>query len=98
MVDVGIKALKNDLSRYVREAAAGRPVRVTDRGRVVAELVPPRARANEKPDAEQEWDAMIAEGIVRPATRRLTGPPPRAGKLVPFEDLMRDLEESRGDR
>ena len=39
---VGIKELKNRLSEYVRIAQAGESVLVTDRGRVVAELVPPR--------------------------------------------------------
>jgi prevent-host-death family protein len=38
MRKVGIKALKNDLSRYIRAAAAGETVLVTDRGEVVAEI------------------------------------------------------------
>ena len=40
---VGIRLLKNRLSEYVRLAAAGERILVTDRDRVVAELVPPRA-------------------------------------------------------
>jgi prevent-host-death family protein len=32
MRKVGIKALKNDLSKYIRAAAAGETVLVTDRG------------------------------------------------------------------
>ena len=39
---VGIKQLKNKLSTYVHLAAGGETVLVTDRDRVVAELVPPR--------------------------------------------------------
>jgi hypothetical protein len=35
---VGIKILKNKLSEYVRRAAAGESVLVTDRDRVVAQL------------------------------------------------------------
>ncbi len=38
---VGLKVLKNKLSEYVRLAASGETVLVTDRDRVVAELVPP---------------------------------------------------------
>ena len=41
MTSVGIRNLKNQLSRYVRRVAAGERVVVTDRGGVVAELVPP---------------------------------------------------------
>ena len=39
---VGLKILKNRLSEYVRLAASGETVLVTDRDRVVAELVPPQ--------------------------------------------------------
>lgn len=38
MHSIGIKTLKNRLSEFVRVAAAGETVLVTDRGRVVAEL------------------------------------------------------------
>lgn len=41
METVGIRELKNRLSAYVRKVEAGGVVLVTDRGRVVAELVPP---------------------------------------------------------
>jgi prevent-host-death family protein len=41
MISVGIRELKNNLSRYVRQVAAGECIAVTDRGRVVAELLPP---------------------------------------------------------
>ena len=42
MRSVGLKVLKNKLSEYVRLAAGGETVLVTDRDRVVAEIVPPR--------------------------------------------------------
>ena len=38
MRSVGLKALKNKLSEYVRVASGGETVLVTDRDRVVAEL------------------------------------------------------------
>ena len=41
METVGIRELKNRLSAYIRKVEAGDVVIVTDRGRVVAELVPP---------------------------------------------------------
>lgn len=41
METVGIRELKNRLSLYVRKVEAGDVVIVTDRGRIVAELVPP---------------------------------------------------------
>ena len=42
---VGIKVLKNKVSEYVRLASGGERILVTDRDRVVAELVPPRPAA-----------------------------------------------------
>lgn len=41
MKSVGLRELKNRLSEYVREVRSGEPVLVTDRGEVVAELIPP---------------------------------------------------------
>jgi antitoxin (DNA-binding transcriptional repressor) of toxin-antitoxin stability system len=41
MRSVGLKLLKNKLSEYVRLAAGGETVLVTDRDRVVAEIGPP---------------------------------------------------------
>lgn len=43
MRSVSLKVLKNRLSEYVRLAARGERVLVTDRDRVVAELVPPQS-------------------------------------------------------
>lgn len=36
MIHVGVKDLKNHLSRYLKRAGAGETIRVTDRGRVIA--------------------------------------------------------------
>jgi len=40
MQNVGIKALKADLSKYVAKVREGERIVVTDRGREVAELIP----------------------------------------------------------
>jgi prevent-host-death family protein len=45
MPKVELRQLKNRLSHYVRQVRAGREIQVTDRGEVVAELVPPRRDA-----------------------------------------------------
>jgi len=47
MRSVGLRELKNRLSEYVREVRSGEPVLVTDRGQVVAELIPPGPAAAE---------------------------------------------------
>ena len=42
MRSVGLKILNNKLSEYVRLAAGGETILITDRDRVVAEIVPPQ--------------------------------------------------------
>jgi prevent-host-death family protein len=42
MSSVGLRELKNRLSEYVARAKGGEAVSITDRGRVVAELIPPK--------------------------------------------------------
>lgn len=41
MKTVGVRDLKNKLSEYLRQVRLGESVLVTDRGEVVAELLPP---------------------------------------------------------
>ena len=97
MNTVGIKALKNDLSKHIRAVTAGATVLVTDRGKVVAQIVPPQPASEGGTHAEREWAAMIREGIIRPARRPRTGPPPNH-PIMTFEELMADLDASREDR
>jgi antitoxin (DNA-binding transcriptional repressor) of toxin-antitoxin stability system len=97
MRKVGIKALKNGLSGYIRAVAAGETLLVTDRDRVVAEITPPRS-APEGTEQERAWAEMIRQGVLTPAKippeSRL---PPRRTPIMTFEELMADLDESRSD-
>ena len=94
MRSVGIKVLKNKLSEYVRLAAGGETVLVTDRDRVVAELVPPRPGLN---DADALWAEAIRQGHVTPAKNPRAPLPPRH-PIMSFEELMADLDQAREDR
>jgi antitoxin (DNA-binding transcriptional repressor) of toxin-antitoxin stability system len=93
---IGIKELKNRLSEYVRIAAAGERVLVTDRDRVVAELIAPQPGT---PEAAS--DAMLAEvvraGWLRPPVLPVGTIPP-ASPVAPLADLLAELEADRGDR
>jgi len=95
MRSVGIKVLKNKLSEYVRLAASGETVLVTDRDRVVAELHPPRDRGASVGDAK--WAELVRRGVVTPAANRTGKPPPRH-PAIPFDRLMRDLSDDREDK
>ena len=96
MKSVGLKVLKNKLSEYVRMAASGEVVLVTDRDQVVAELSPPRADRS-----ATVADAMLADAVrngwVRPPVLPNEGVPPRR-PMFSFKKLMLDLDRDRSDR
>jgi len=97
MRTVGLKVLKNKLSEYVRAAAAGETVLVTDRNKIVAELVPPRGPLH--PLGDEEFLAQQArEGRVRLATKHGAAALPPRGPIATFEEIMRELEQDREDR
>ena len=93
---VGIKALKNRLSEYVRIAADGETVLVTDRDRVVAELGPPQpGRATDVSDALLA--DVVRRGWLRPPINRSETLPARH-PVARLTDLLHELDEDRGDR
>jgi len=97
MKSVGLRELKNRLSRYVRHVRQGEVVAVTDRGHVVAELRPP----GELPPGSQ-----IDGALVRLANRDLlvVGAPNRADIYPRLRPLLRTasaqqlLDADRGAR
>lgn len=94
MRTVGIKVLKNKLSEYVRLASQGEIVLISDRDRVVAELVPAgTTRAATIPDA------LLAEavrtGLLTPAVLP-PGRPHPAPPVGPLDEILRELDEDRG--
>jgi prevent-host-death family protein len=96
MRTVGLKVLKNRLSEYVRAAARGETVLVTDRGDVVAKLVPPQ-REDDPNTPEARYSAAVKAGIITPALRR-GGALPASISILPLADLMKELDEDRADR
>lgn len=90
---IGIKALKNRLSEYVKVAATGETVLVTDRDRVVAEIGPPRPGR-----AAHSSDALLADAVRQGWLK----PPVMVGADLPArQPVMRLdelLDELAGDR
>jgi antitoxin (DNA-binding transcriptional repressor) of toxin-antitoxin stability system len=93
---VGLKALKNRLSEYVRLAARGETVLVTDRERVVAEIVPPR-EGRSLLVADAKLAEAVRRGWVTPPLLDSPEPPPRL-PVAELRDLLRELEGDRSDR
>ena len=97
MRSVGMKVLNRRLSEYVRLAASGETVLVTNRGRVLAEIGPPQAARS-----SILADALLAETVcsrwltppVLSGARQLPTPEP----VAPFQDLIGELDGDRNER
>jgi prevent-host-death family protein len=92
MKSVGLKILKNKLSEYVRLAAGGETIVITDRGRAVAEIVPPRRKS------ESIVERGAREGWITPAKRPFRPLPPRLPAIATLDELLQELEQDREDR
>jgi antitoxin (DNA-binding transcriptional repressor) of toxin-antitoxin stability system len=97
MRSVDLKDLKNRLRDYIRFAAAGETVLVSDGNRVIAEIVPPQSGRRLDAAKEDVVSRGIREGWITPAKKPSSEPLPRK-PVMSFEELMKDLDESRVDR
>jgi prevent-host-death family protein len=89
MRSIGVRELRQNASRYLREVKRGETVEVTERGEPVARLVP-------IPE-ESTYERLVAEGRIRPGRGNLLGVidpvEPKPGVPLPSEVL----EEMRAD-
>jgi prevent-host-death family protein len=89
MVSIGIRELRQHASRYVRMAREGRRVAVTDRGTLVAYLVP----ADEPTSARAQLEAA---GTYQPAVGSLLDllpPPPTPEGSRPLSEAVEELRD-----
>lgn len=78
-MDVGIRDLRDNLSRHLKAVREGGEVVVTDHGKPVAKLVP---------YSEPAWyERMVAEGRITPADR----PKQPAPEPLPANGTVSDL-------
>ncbi|MFI5047228.1 MAG: type II toxin-antitoxin system Phd/YefM family antitoxin [Acidimicrobiia bacterium] len=88
MIRVGIRELRQDASTWVRRAAAGETIEVTDRGRPVAQLgplaTPPRGLA-----------ALEAAGLIRKGRGKLSDLPPIEPKpgSRPLSEILQEMRD-----
>ncbi len=84
VVEVGIRALRDGLSRYLAEVRNGHVVTVTDHGQVIARILPVNGPTS--------LERLIAEGRVHRAERRKRPAPrpvPAAGTVSDLVDEQR---------
>jgi prevent-host-death family protein len=63
-IEVGVRELRDHLSRYLERVKAGEELTVTEHGRPIARLVGPQER--------DRWDELMARGLIRPALEPAT--------------------------
>jgi prevent-host-death family protein len=86
---IGIRELRQHASRYVAMAKAGLRVPVTDRGELVAYLVPAE-------EGGSVYERLVAAGKVRPAVGNLLDllPPPPAEPGEPsLSDTLQQMRD-----
>ncbi len=92
MREIGVRELKSRLSEVLRAVEAGEEVRVTVRGRPVAEI-----RPTAESRAEKRMRELVAEGRVtppsRPLPRNVPFPPPGKGSGTAM--ILAEREEER---
>jgi prevent-host-death family protein len=81
-VDVGIRDLRDNLSRHLASVSDGHTVTVTDHGRPIARIVPV--------GQPTRLEALIAEGRVAKAPRRKRPAPDPLPAVGTVSDLVRD--------
>ena len=86
MGTVGIRALKQNASAVVAEAASGETVTITDRGRPVAQMLPIQS---------SRLETLIGSGRARPALRSLSDLSPPARRRRGRPPLSEELAEMR---
>ena len=88
---VGVRELRQNLSRYLRRVAAGETLEVTEHGQPVAVLAPL------PPPNESIVDRLIREGRARPAQGDLRDIGPPLPALPGSKSLSEVLDEMRED-
>ena len=97
MKTVGLRELKNRLSEYVREVRSGEGVLVTDRGEVVAELIPPGQGAGEH-GVRSGLVALARRGQLTLGAANDSALYPKLPRLLKPHRATQLLDEERGLR
>lgn len=85
---IGVRELRQHASRYLDEVRAGKTIEVTDRGRLVALLVPPTPEQSVR-------DRLVAEGRVRPGAPAVRLPSRRASAGRSTTSVLDELRDDR---
>lgn len=91
---IGIRELRQHASQWVSRVRSGESIEVTDRGELVALLVPAQRQ-------QVARDRLLADGVLTPATNpggmgRLPEPRPKPSHSPNTQEILDDLRADRG--
>ena len=93
MTKVGIRELKNRLSRYLRLARRGQTILVTDRGKDFVKIVSAEAPSDKKLTVDDILKRLAAEGHLRLGTGKFEDFKPIKTKGKPASQMI--IEDRR---
>lgn len=97
MSAVGLRELKNQLSKYVQRARSGETVLITDRGEVVAELSPP-GKTSPAGEALTTLEEMRRKGFLYGGGPNDPSLYPTMARALKSSSVARLLDLERGPR
>ena len=97
MKAIDMKVLNSRLSEYVRLAASGETVLVTNRGKVIAKIGPPQATRSPIL-ADTQLAEAVRKGWLTPPVLPGAGKLPTPKPVAPLEDLLGELDDDRSER
>jgi len=95
MISVGVKDLKNQLSRYLQFVKNGERVIITEHNRIIAELSLPKSEQKEN-SVQEQLEKLKAEGKVVLAKRNISlAQLPSASPRVEWKEIYSSTREDR---
>lgn len=89
MESIGIRELRQNASRYVREAKAGKRVAVTERGKLAAYLVPAEPPSSILDRLEAAGEFVAAKGNILDHLP----PPPTPSGARPLSEVLAEMRD-----
>jgi len=98
MKTVGIRNLKNSLSKYINLAKSGEKILITDHGKVVAEIIPTEGQSIKSALLEKYLNEQAKKGKVLLASGKKQMRKKKMKKVYDWEKISEIYEETRSDR
>lgn len=98
MITVGIKNLKNSLSRYMRFVKSGERVLVTEHNHIIAEIIPASPEISDTHHLAEYLQVQSDQGKIERAEKKLTMHTENLPNDIDIEVIKNIYHETREER